>query len=133
MTTLEVRQKRGRFLDRVTRFVCTVGMVVTMTLLMAIPAFAANDASGQISTAVSSGLKKAYDLITSIIMPIGAICFAVAALKMMFGSRRGMEEGQNKLLTVLLVLAGVYLAPIIIQEVGGWFSNVSSSTSIWGS
>lgn len=126
------------------RFACVLLVILmvfsTMALFLSAPAYAeeggddggaAIPATNSISKAVGQGMKKAYDLITSVILPIGALVFAFAATKLMVGGRKAMEEGQQRLLIILLVVAGVYLAPVIIQEIGSWFKGISGSTNIW--
>lgn len=131
MTDLEKRAvcvERLARAEKISRIVLTLAVLMTM---LTVPAFAASGAGSQISSAVSNGMKSVYGVITSVIMPIATVVFAFAAAKLLFGGQRAMEQGQGKLLTILLVLAGVYLAPIIIEEVAGWVKNLSTSTGVW--
>ena len=126
----EARVERMARAEKISRIVLTVAIIMT---ILTVPAFAAQGAGSQISSAVSNGMKSVYNVITSVIMPIATVVFAFAAAKLLFGGQRAMEQGQGKLLAILLVLAGVYLAPIIIEEVAGWVKNLSGTTGVWGS
>ena len=128
MTDLE---KRAVCVERLARAEKISRIVLTLAVLMTMLTVPASGAGSQISSAVSNGMKSVYGVITSVIMPIATVVFAFAAAKLLFGGQRAMEQGQGKLLTILLVLAGVYLAPIIIEEVAGWVKNLSTSTGVW--
>ena len=60
---------------------------------------------------------------TAIVLPIGAVAFAWNAFKMLFGGQKGMEEAKRNMLIIVVVVALVWLAPIVIEQVNGWFKD----------
>ena len=61
----------------------------------------------------------------AVILPIAALALAWCGFKALFGGQKGMEEAKKYALIIIVVVAIVYLAPIIIEQVGGWFANSS--------
>ena len=125
---MESLEKRDRVLTRIANFVSTAGVATITGAVLTISAFADSGAASSIADAVTEGMHDAYGLMTSIVMPIAALIFAVLALKMLFGSQRSVEEGQKGLIKVLIVIALVFAAPIIISEVSSWFSSMAADT-----
>lgn len=120
--------RRDRMLNRLVNFTRTSGMAIIFAAMLTVSALAegGDGAAKTIGDAVANGMHKAYGLMTSIVMPIAALVFAVLALKMLLGSQKSVEEGQKGLIKVLIVIALVFTAPIIISEVAGWFSSMAA-------
>lgn len=100
------------------------------SIVCASPAFATG-AAGAIQDGISSGAKSIYDIITSIVLPIAAVALAICAFKILFGNTRDAESAKNMALKIVIVIAVVYLAPVIISQVGGWFKGKGDNSGIW--
>lgn len=101
---------------------CSVCMMAT--------AFAApND----IASSIGSGIEKIYSIITSIVLPIGALALAVCGLGMFMGGARAADNFKSKAVTIVIALLVVYAAPLIINEAASWFSDMSygANSSFW--
>ena len=72
---------------------------------------------------VKNGMEELYDIMTAVVIPVGAVVLAWCGFQALFGGQRGMETAKKTALTVVVVLAVVWLAPMIINQVSGWFSN----------
>ena len=120
-TTPTTRARPG--LSTTQRIECLIGAVVLTAVFTLSCAFASGNA---IQNGIKSGAQQLYSVMTAVILPIGAICFAWNAFKALFGGERGMEQAKKNMLTIVIVLALVYLAPVIITQIGGWFSPSSS-------
>lgn len=102
------------------RALAMCALVALMAALLVCPF--ADDVS-TITDAVANGMKSVYNLIAAIALPIATVVFAVNAVKMLFGGMRGMEQAKQGLLTCVIVIALIWLAPLIINTVGGWFKD----------
>ena len=103
------------------------GVVTIVSLMMLTFAYAGGTAAATtIEQGVKNGAHELYKVMTAVVLPIAAVCFAWNAFKVLFGGERGMEMAKKQMLTEVIVLALVYLAPLIVTEIGGWFSSSSS-------
>ena len=103
------------------RIATCVFIVALMVVLMTVTAFA--DPSDAIVTGVKTGTKAIYTIITAIVAPI--------ALKALIGDARDIEAMKKKVFLIVIVVAVIWLAPLIIEQVGGWFSS-SNTGSVFG-
>lgn len=100
------------------------GVIMIVALVLAMfPAAAATGTTDAIQEGIKSGTGELWKIMTAVVLPIGAVAFAWNAFKMLFGGQRGMEEAKRNMLIIVVVVALVWLAPIIIQQVNGWFSG----------
>lgn len=95
-------------------------MIVALVLAMFPAATGTTDA---IQNGIKDGSKELWKVLTAIVLPIGAVAFAWNAFKMLFGGQKGMEEAKRNMLIIVVVVALVWLAPIVIQQVNSWFSG----------
>ena len=106
-------------------------LVLTLTLvfaMMCVVAGASGAAASGIESGVKQGLGQIYRILTSIVVPVAVVCLAFAAYQVFTGGERGMESAKKIILYTVIGVGIVYLAPLIIQEVGGWFSTTSESS-----
>ena len=101
------------------------GMMLLMAMMMTLVAFADNEAAESIQAGVASGADSLYKVMKAVILPIAALALAWCGFKAIFGGQKGMEEAKKYALIIVVVIAVVYLAPLIVSQVGGWFSNSS--------
>lgn len=99
---------------RVLRVVSILSMLSVMLFSLA---FAATD----IKSGIKTGAGKVWDILKAIVLPLGAVAIAICFLWILFDGERGMEKGKKYLLRVIIVVAVVFLAPLILNEIGGWF------------
>ena len=111
------------------RIATCVVIVALMVVLMTVTAFA--DPSDAIVTGVTTGTKAIYTIITAIVAPIAAIVLSATALKALIGDARDIEAMKKKVFLIVIVVAVIWLAPLIIEQVGGWFSS-SNTGSVFG-
>ena len=121
------------FQSRNQRLICLIGFVLIAAMLSMSFAFAAGGtggtaATGNIENGIKTGSQQLYNIMTAVILPVGAVFFAWNAFRALFGGERGMEQAKKNMLTVVVVLALVYLAPLVVTQIGGWFSPSSSWT-----
>lgn len=99
-------------------------LIIAYGLLMsAVPAFATADIAGQ----VTQGLSQVYKIISAIVLPIAIIALAWAASKLIGGGARGGEEAKAMIIKIIIGIGIVYLAPVIITTIAGWFSKGGTS------
>lgn len=85
-----------------------------------------DEAAQEITEGVTTGLDKAYSIIKAISIPVAVICLVVGGAKM-FGSPKAMEEGKAILVRTTIAMAIIYLGPIIVKAISGWFGNYDIS------
>ena len=115
------------------RLICLIGFILIAAMLSMSFAFAAGGtggaaATGNIENGIKTGSQQLYNIMTAVILPVGAVFFAWNAFRALFGGERGMEQAKKNMLTVVVVLALVYLAPLVVTQIGGWFTPSSSWT-----
>lgn len=108
--------------NKMVRIFCVMLICVAMFSCVA---FA--DASGAIQTGIKTGTKQLYNIITAIVVPIAVVVFAWNGIKMFMGSEREIESAKKTMLITALAIAVVYLAPVIINQVAGWFSSTGDA------
>ena len=111
------------------RIATCVFIVALMVVLMTVTASA--DPSDAIVTGVKTGPQAIYTIITAIVAPIAAIVLSATALKALIGDARDIEAMKKKVFLIVIVVAVIWLAPLIIEQVGGWFSS-SNTGSVFG-
>lgn len=107
-----------RNFDRWLCVLCTVLLVAAMVLMSGTAA-----GTQSITDGIKNGAKQLFELMESIVVPIAAVCFAWNGLKVLFGGERGMEQAKKNMLIIIIVLALVFLAPLIVVEVSKWFND----------
>lgn len=100
-------------------------MIVAMALAM-FPAAANPSTGAAIQDGIKNGTGQLWNIMTAIVLPIGAVAFAWNAFKMLFGGQKGMEEAKRNMLIIVVVVALVWLAPTIIQQVNSWFNTTGN-------
>ena len=78
---------------------------------------------GSIEGRIASGLGDVYKVITTIAVPIAVIAAVFSGYNFFFGGEKGVEKARKTLTYVGIGLAIVYLAPVAIKQVSGWFSD----------
>lgn len=119
------------------RIAVCILVVMAMVALMTITCFAtegdaASGTQDAIVSGVKTGTKAIYNIITAIVAPIAAIVLSAVALKALVGDARDIEGMKKKIFLIVIVVAVIWLAPLIIDQVGGWFSGNSSNSSVFG-
>lgn len=112
---------------KIVNIVCIVAMLMAMVM---VSAFAEDgDATGNaIQAGVLTGTAKVYGIITAVVRAIATLAFVAAALNGIFGGDKGMEKAKKAMLTTLVVMALVWLGPLIVDQFSSWFSNAGTGT-----
>lgn len=95
-----------------------MALMISVTLVSSL-AFATNN----ISDNIFKGLDEVYGILWKIALPIAAVCLAFCAFKIWAGGERGMETAKRTALYTLIAMAIVFLAPVIVKTVAGWFNS----------
>ena len=104
------------------RYGYTVAMMLSLLMTTAF-ATQTGDAAGAIEQGMKSGLKEVYTILTAVAVPIAVICIGFCAVKIFMGGEKGMEQAKKLAIYTAVGLAVVYLAPAIVTQVAGWFSD----------
>lgn len=110
--------------NRIMRIICIFCTVAMMVALCLCTAFADPETTtSSISSGITGGAEQLFNIMEAVVVPIAAVCFAWNAFKVFFGGERGMEQAKRNILIIVIVLALVFLAPLIIKEVSKWFNG----------
>lgn len=101
--------------------------IVNLLMMMAFPALAADS----IESRIAGGMQDVYKVIIAVCVPIAVIAFAFAGFQAFAGGEKGMEKAKKTALYTIIALGIILLAPIIINQVAGWFESGTGDTSIW--
>ena len=74
---------------------------------------------GSIEGQIASGMGSVYGVLKTIAIPIAAVALGFAAYQIF----AGMEKAKKTILYTAIGIAIVFLAPTIINQISGWFSN----------
>lgn len=108
------------------RIIVSIMSVACLMLAMMVPAFAADT----IESKVSGGLHNAYNVIQAVAGSIGAVGIAAGAILFFFGGKDSGEKAKKLILYSAIGLAVVFLAPIIVNQISGWFAG-SDVDGVW--
>ena len=111
------------------RMIRIISALVIMTIFLLTMAFADDPATGaatNIEGGIKTGSHQLYNIMTAVVLPISAVFFAWNAFKALFGGEKGMEQAKKNMLIIVVVLALVYLAPMVVTQIGNWFSPSSN-------
>lgn len=103
------------------RLIAVIALAAVLLFLLAAPAFAT---STTIEAEVKSGAKSVYDLFKAVLAPIAVVAVVWNVFKALFLGERGMEGAKKGILIILCIVVLVYLAPVIVSTVAGWFSSI---------
>ena len=122
--------KKGK---RSRRALNEMAVAVITALVTVVPAFADTNGglSSQLTSPIKQGLSEVYSLMTAIVLPIAVIVLAICAIKIIWGNTKSAEEGKATIVRVIIALALIYLAPLLISTVSGWFSSYSTQGGIF--
>lgn len=95
-----------------------MALMLSVTLVSSLT-FATNN----ISDNIFNGLAEVYDILWKIALPIAGVCLAFCAFKIWGGGERGLETAKRTALYTLIAMAIVFLAPVIVKTVAGWFNS----------
>lgn len=114
--------------SKIRRIVRVLTIALIVASLVSVMAFAGSTSGSEIDTsqmtsAIKNGIAKVYKILTSVILPVATLVFAFNAATALVGGEKGMEKAKRSMLHVIIVLACVFLAPMIVQEIGNWFSS----------
>jgi len=104
-----------------------IAVVLCLVCALAFGMMVTAYATPAIQAGITNGMKEAFDLLKAIVTPIAAVVFAIYGLGMLFGGQRGMESGKKGMLICALAIAAVWLAPLAVEAVKGWFDGVGES------
>ena len=90
----------------------------------------ATDTTGEIESAVSSGLENAWTLLRAIGIPVAIVAVAICAFQFFLNGDKGMETAKKRILYIILGIAILLLAPLLVTKVVGWFSSNSSWSTV---
>ena len=83
-------------------------------------------ATDGVSTGITSGMEQVFNVMKTIAVPIAAVCLAICGFYIFAGGEKGMEKAKKIGLYTAIGVAIVFLGPLIIETVAGWFSDVGT-------
>ena len=98
-------------------------VMAAMTVALATSSGAAADSASAIQNGVKAGSAQLYGILKVIVVPLGVVVFAWNGLKALFGGERGMEQAKKNMLVIVIVMVLVFFAPLVVQQISGWFSS----------
>lgn len=105
--------------------------IFAFTTIASISPALADDVGSAISSGVKQGTEQIYRIITSIVLPIAVVALAICAIQIIWGSDRAGDKAKGAAIRIVIAIAIVYAAPLIVSEVGGWFSGLAGSSSVF--
>lgn len=124
MNTYALANAQFAKLTKTQKAIMAVGAI--LLVVMAVATFAMASATGSanaIQNGVKAGSAQLYGILKTIVIPLGAVVFAWNGLKALFGGERGMEQAKKNMLIIVIVMVIVFFAPLIVQQISGWFSS----------
>ena len=100
--------------------------VAAYSILSSVMTAYAAGTAGAIEEGVKSGLKEVYNILTAIILPIGVVALGVCAVKIVWGNQKSAEEGKSALVRIVIGLALIFIAPLLVEQIAGWFQNLGT-------
>ena len=109
--------------------------IACMFAVFAAPSYADDLTESQkdIEEGITKGLDSAYDIIKGVAGPIGAIAMVVCGAKMLWGNQKSAEEAKSAMIRIVIAMAIIFLGPIVIGSVSGWFKGKNISEISWNS
>lgn len=126
--TLENRAFRSRTFTRVAVVLC---LICALAFGMMVTAYAATAGTTGIEKGIKNGMQDAFKLLRALVTPIAAVVFAIYGLSMLFGGQKGMESGKKGMLICALAIAAVWLAPLAVEAITGWFKALEGDLSVF--
>ena len=94
-------------------------------MLASIAPALATDSSGAIQDGINNGAEQLWNILKSIVAPIAVVFLGWAGVKTLFFGERGMDGAKSTVITIIIVLALVLLAPLVITQIKSWFESAS--------
>lgn len=113
----------GSLTQKQKRVIVLLCFAAVVLFLLMMPAFAQNTTT-TIETEIKKGTQSIYDLFKAILAPIAVVMVVWNVYKALFLGDKGMESAKKGVLIILCIVAVVYLAPVIVTTVRGWFSGI---------
>lgn len=85
-------------------------------------------AMSNVESGITTGLGQAWSLLKAIALPIAAIIAVICAFHIFVGGEKGMEKAKKIALYLIIGLAVVYLGPLLVETVAGWFSDAGANS-----
>lgn len=108
-----VQKHRAALMATVTAMLCTA--------MTAAPALA--NATSEITSGVTQGLGKVWEIFTGIALPVAAIALAVCGVSVIVGNERSTEAAKKTAIRIVVGIVIIMLAPTIVNAMGSWFGK----------
>lgn len=92
------------------------------TIMTTVPVFATGD-GGEIAQNITRGTERVWNILVAIVGPLAGIALIICLVQILWGGQRATENAKNTVVKIIVVIAGVLLAPTIINQIGTWFSK----------
>ena len=90
-----------------------------------------DDGISDIGSQVNTGLQSVYGVVKAIALPVGIVAIAICGVKILWGNSKSAEEAKSALIRIVIAMAIIFLAPILVKEVAGWFADKATDSSYW--
>lgn len=102
-------------------------LTVSTFLMMTCTCYAAETTQGVIEQGIKTGARQIYEIMVAVVVPIISVVLVWQAYKLVFpGGESDQSRIKKTIITLLFILALVFLGPLIVEQVAGWFSSVDS-------
>lgn len=126
-TTMEtIAMKANSVSMRVRKVLYSAGLALTtstLTVNMALAAKSNNDPSDQISAGVKKMCLQIFNIISAVVGPIACVALAAVAITIIWGNQQSTEKAKSFAVRLVIGCAIVFLAPLIILQITGWFNT----------
>ncbi len=68
-----------------------------------------------------------YHVVRAVVLPIGAVIFALECFSMFFGGEKGLAVAKKRMFCTIIALIGVWLAPLVCIAFKSWFSGTAGA------
>ncbi|MDD6482977.1 MAG: hypothetical protein PUF72_00145 [Clostridiales bacterium] len=101
-----------------------ISTAVMLMMVLGCVAFAAGTGD-DIGHAIAQGMGSVFGVLKIVVVPVAAISLCFCVFQIFVGGERGMETAKKTGLYTAIAVAVVFLAPLIVNTVKGWFENTS--------
>ena len=104
-----------------------VAMVLTMCISMFCALSCTVFADDGIVSNIASGMGEMFQILRAIVIPVAVIALVFAGYQVLMGGEKGMETAKKTVVSIIVAVALVMVAPLILEQVAGWFGDASEN------
>ena len=98
-------------------------LMATVTAMLCTAMITAPAMASEITTGVTQGLGKIWEIFTGIALPVAAIALAACGVSVIIGNERSTESAKKTAIRIVVGIVIIMLAPTIVNAMGSWFGK----------